>query len=199
MLAIKNCLVYVFNRCKTIPFGIQVTAFIAFLALFVSIDQAYQMRKHNRLSVKPYLTFGTIYAQGNDKGLILENDGFGPARIEKISLYIDARLQEGDAMEIANLLANTVNVPPGKKYDVYAFWFNEGTIIKPGEKRTILSITKDIESNDKEINDVILTMHEAFSRIGITIDYVSLYEEKFYIAIGKFPNSIHKKYSHSKR
>ena|SRR6266700_4957362 len=57
-------------------------AAVASLALFVSVDQANQSRKHNRLSVKLYLEFKTLYLPGQDHGLYISNLGLGPAFVE---------------------------------------------------------------------------------------------------------------------
>ena len=64
----------------------------AFLALFVSIYTVYSTRKHNKLSVRPYLTSNThYYLNKNEAGITIRNCGAGTAYIESFSILFDNR------------------------------------------------------------------------------------------------------------
>ena len=75
--------------------------FTAFLALMVSIYEGYEIRKHNRLSVRPHLQnaverTGRIYYS-----IGLKNGGLGPAIIEDFQILANGKEMEfwKDAMD----------------------------------------------------------------------------------------------------
>jgi hypothetical protein len=57
------------------------TTVIALAALVISFWTGYETRRHNRLSVKPILGIKGKTAPGPEYGLILSNDGAGPALV----------------------------------------------------------------------------------------------------------------------
>jgi hypothetical protein len=57
-------------------------SFIAVCALIVSVWTGYETRQHNRLSVKPILDIANNTAPGPVYGLILYNEGTGPALVK---------------------------------------------------------------------------------------------------------------------
>jgi hypothetical protein len=70
---------------------------IAFAALFLSVWQAYQYRKHNELSVKPFLQLISEMAAGEPaNGILINNAGFGPAIIKDFRIYVDGKLMQPD-------------------------------------------------------------------------------------------------------
>jgi len=76
------------------------TAVIALCAFVLTIWQGCVMRRHNRLSVRPYLTTWLhsdtakhIYA------IALLNNGLGPALIKSFRLEVDGRVMIGEGME----------------------------------------------------------------------------------------------------
>lgn len=65
--------------------------FIAVLALLVSIYEGYEIRKHNRLSLKPFLD-SSIYMEQNKLFKIqLKNEGLGTAIVEDFSIYANGK------------------------------------------------------------------------------------------------------------
>lgn len=105
--------------------------------------QALLMRKHNRLSVKPHLSTWTTDTQVGDDYVIyfyLENNGLGPAIIQKFEVFFDEakigdcydRLalnkrmsekveeQKGITKHIISLLGLKTAFPAGKKEVLFA-------------------------------------------------------------------------------
>lgn len=66
-----------------------VSLFVAACALSISIWQGYEVRKHNRLSVKPRLNFYIESATDVTNHISLINSGTGPAVIQDITIFID--------------------------------------------------------------------------------------------------------------
>lgn len=68
---------------------------ISLLALATAVVAQWQTIRHNKLSVRPHLAFlvEDNFAAAN-VGLFIENDGLGPGRIERLSVYFDGQLVE---------------------------------------------------------------------------------------------------------
>ncbi|NRB80237.1 MAG: hypothetical protein HRU38_16470 [Saccharospirillaceae bacterium] len=66
-----------------------VSAFIALLVFGLTVWQGMQTRKHNQLSVKPFLDFSWV--NNHEKGLKCEivNSGIGPAFLNQINFFVD--------------------------------------------------------------------------------------------------------------
>lgn len=68
---------------------------IALSALAVAIWQGHLMRKHNRLSLRPHLTFKQTMSEANPQfSLELLNNGLGPAIIKRFQVLIDGKREE---------------------------------------------------------------------------------------------------------
>src|SRR5580704_10007812 len=63
--------------------------FIAVLSLVVSVYEARATRRHNRISVRPFLELRVGLSQGDTAGLQLINAGLGPAAITRTMLTLD--------------------------------------------------------------------------------------------------------------
>lgn len=64
---------------------------VAAFALFATLWQSYVTRRHNRLSVAPYLRFDVYWTHTDIKeaGIYLANKGVGPAIIRSFSVSLD--------------------------------------------------------------------------------------------------------------
>ena len=62
---------------------------IAVLSLAVSVYEARATRRHNRISVRPFLELQVALQQGSKAGLRLINAGLGPAAITGTVLTLD--------------------------------------------------------------------------------------------------------------
>lgn len=71
------------------------SAAIALTALAVAIWQGILMRRHNRLSLRPHLTFRQMMSEANPQfSLELLNNGLGPAIIRRFQVLIDGKREE---------------------------------------------------------------------------------------------------------
>ena len=67
---------------------------ISFIALFFSIYNSYRGRRHDRLSVKPWLHLYKQLHSGGDTGFYVKNNGVGPAIITDFIIYLDNEMIE---------------------------------------------------------------------------------------------------------
>src|SRR5690242_12746123 len=85
---------------------------IAVLSLAVSVYEARATRRHNRISVRPFLELRYDLPQGGMAGLRLVNAGLGPAAITRTVLTLDGE-SLGDFSEASvNLLRSKLSARP---------------------------------------------------------------------------------------
>lgn len=150
-----------------------ISSFVAITALIVSVWQGVEMRKHNRLSVKPLLNFTRNYSdrfdlinndtiQTKQYQLIIANNGTGPAIIKSFELYYKNKIinaKKGDLVwsEYVNLIQDNINVKQASSYDT------EDVILHGASKSLIRC---DIIGNHLQNTKLI-------------IRYESIYQEEF--------------------
>jgi hypothetical protein len=147
--------------------------FIALVALFLSIWQAHQYRRHNQLSVRPFVQLIREMAAGEPvNGLLVTNAGFGPAIIKDFRIYVDGKVMPDDddncgwthAIRLLNL----------KRRPVENFCLAKGGSIRAGETYPLLSIKKEYLTRDD-----FRFLKKAIRRVHLCIQYASLYDEEF--------------------
>ncbi len=147
--------------------------FIAIAAVAVAIWQMWEMRKHNRLSVKPHLYFSTHSVLGEPAGLRVTNGGLGPAIIKSFSLGVDNKwiddTEKGGWIEAGKLLGAEKIAPI---LDVCLYTPDQ--IVKSGEGDYILHI-----SEDKRTPETDQDLNEFVKRLSVEIVYESAYNETF--------------------
>lgn len=147
---------------------------IALSALFVSLQQGFQQRKHDRLSVKPHLdTFE--HSDLTDKvatlTLTLSNNGLGPAIIKSHRVVkghpedddyeeVDLRKEMEDALEIISI--HTIN----ELKDNYAF--------TAGQSMDYFNLSFQCENNDS-----LELIIDFIYQFNIEIEFESLYGQSF--------------------
>ena len=144
---------------------------VALIALFVSVWQGIETRKHHRLSVTPKLSFEERTRRGGEIGLVVANGGIGPAMIEKFRVRVDdaempSRPYGGwkDA-----LLALGINEPW-----VSYYYFAPGDALRVGEIKSLLYVRlKDVSEERRKI------FLRALKRTSVVIEYKSVYGKKF--------------------
>lgn len=73
-------------------FTLVATALIALVALGLSIYEGWESRRHNRLSVRPFLTEAVRMSPAHERMcLVLKNNGLGPAVVKKWTLHVDGK------------------------------------------------------------------------------------------------------------
>lgn len=152
------------------------TSFIALTALVVSIWQGIEMRKHNRLSVKPLFTFTrnfnkTTIIQGTDTipanlfQLYLSNNGTGPGIISEFKVYYKDQIVDKYSLSLWNQIFEK---SPGLVQVNQGAWYDPGDVVSVGERKSIVRVSW-IDSDLKNIR--------------VYIKYHSIYEEEYDVSI----------------
>lgn len=142
---------------------------VAVFSLFVTIWESHQSRKHNRLSVKPFLGIGMDI---NEKvEFTLSNQGIGPAVIKEFSVYFNGNLISKNPR--VDIYKELLEGREGKYIFHIPF---EGACIKEGESKTLLSVFYD----DSNINNK--AIKELSNNFAFKVVYTSIYGEKHTIA-----------------
>lgn len=145
---------------------------IALSALGATFWQAHISRKHNKLSVKPYLTTWT--ATSSDGYIIVKiiNNGTGPAHIKSFKIYADNQKMVGENFEPHDKCLKLIF--PDYEFVWYGSYLGVDYIMPVTEEKDLIAVkfTGERVPPRSEID------HRA-KRVRIVIDYESIYEEKF--------------------
>jgi len=147
------------------------TVLIAVAALFLTIWQFRAMRIHNRLSVKPLLSYEIMYVR-TDRGfgIYICNNGVGPAIVRNFKIFVDNN-------EIIStrrkLLLEAVKVLKINYPYVQLYFFDDGTSMSAGEKLPLLTVDENIKKDQEKL------FQDALPRIDIEIKYESIYKQRF--------------------
>ena len=145
---------------KSERFQSSIAIFIATIALMISVWQDCEQRKHNRLSVRPLLSFETI-SYNNSQSIKLSNNGLGPALIQSFQIELDGKNYDAEAGNPWRPVVEARSLQ-GKYSSMY--YFANASIIKPEEVYSLLTWTPgDTVQLD----------------ITIRVTYQSLYEEEY--------------------
>ncbi|MGV3582153.1 MAG: hypothetical protein ACO1N8_07580 [Methylophilus sp.] len=148
------------------------TNVIALSALVATFWQAYITRKHNKLSVKPYLTTWTTTSSDGYIIVKIINNGTGPAHIKSFNIFADNQKMIGESLEPHIKCLNLIF--PEYQFIWYGSYFGIDYMMPATEQKDLIAIkfTGEKVPNRNEID------HRA-KRVKIVIDYESIYEEKF--------------------
>jgi hypothetical protein len=135
---------------------------IAVLSLAVSIYEARAARRHNRISVRPFLALGVSLPVGGTAGLRLSNSGLGPAAITRTILTLDGESLGEYSEDSVNDLRGKLSIRPA------AVTFRK-TILAADYDQFLLSVGPFGRTEHAEFAD--LLRH----RLGLEIHYESLY------------------------
>jgi hypothetical protein len=135
---------------------------IAVSSLAVSVYEARATRRHNRISVRPFLELRVGLPQGRRAGLQLVSAGLGPAVITSAVLSLDGESLGEFGETSVNLLRSKLSVRPS------AVTFRRTTLAADYDQ-FLLSIEPFDRSEHAEFAD--LLRH----RLGMEIHYDSLY------------------------
>lgn len=135
---------------------------IAVLSLAVSVNEARATRRHNRISVRPFLELRVGLPQGRTAGLQLHNAGLGPAVITRTVLTLDGELLGEFGEASVNVLRCKLSVRPA------AVTFRK-TILAADYDQFLLSVESFDRTEHAEFAD--LLRH----RLGMEVHYESLY------------------------
>ncbi len=145
---------------------------IAACVLSVTIWQGWQNRKHNRLSVKPFLNvLGCVSRSGNikDYTVTLVNHGVGPAIIKNFELLFEGKSVSNNHSESYKDFLNK-KIKPLKGLKGRSFEHrSEDSVIKVGEE---IILWKFKCERDEDIEDI--------EKIKIRIKYQSIYQDEIF-------------------
>jgi len=149
--------------------------FVSIIALTVSLWQAHESRRHNRLSVTPKLNIEVTKNQRDGIfELVLKNQGVGPAIIESIELFENDKAHKVNTLSSeywGKLLDETqVNSPYG--YEISYEHIQKGYYVRPEEAISLLTIQQLDPSSWQDIE-------VALQKVIFIIHYRSIYEEDF--------------------
>jgi hypothetical protein len=153
---------------------------IALCALFLTIWQAYLIRRHNRLAVTPFLITRTDANYDDDHYRIeLLNNGIGPARITSFGINVKGEEIRGEASE---KIENTLKILfIGYSYTSSTGFLKPGYMMAPNERCVLV----DIQFADATAP----TRQEVEAKAGsvqVIIDYESIYGGKFSLNTDEF-------------
>jgi hypothetical protein len=136
--------------------------------------QFWEQRHHDRLSVAPLLVlhFVDVNAQSSSALLsgIIRNDGFGPARLRNLRLFVDGkRASDGTSFEDWRNVFHAFGVerPP-----VAILSIDEGATIRAGDAIRVFGILRrDLMAQTEAI------IRQAGQRLNLSGCYCSVYDE----------------------
>lgn len=153
------------------------SAFVAALALFVSIHSAWETRQHSRLSVRPRLTTSTHRnVVSDDSGSTLQvsiklaNVGLGPTIVKAAEVLLDGVVVLASSSEDVRALLQRVF--PGAQLGPTIFFMklNKEHAIAAGSVLDIVEFTMNNAPSD---------VREQLERFAIVVRHESLYGEPF--------------------
>ncbi len=148
---------------------------ISFVALAMSILSFCDVRKHNRLSLKPHINFLVSFTEDKNQkdGIYLVSNGPGPAIIKEFKIFVDDIevdfAQVDSARRILNRLLNLTDVT----FNIGVLYPNN--VIQAGTKILIIGPEKNPYDLSLDQNQRIASN---FKRLKICVKYNSLYEKK---------------------
>ena len=159
-----------------------VAALIAFFALGVALWEGIANRNHNKLSVRPHLTFFQSMA-GTDGlvGLRLRNHGLGPAIISHMTISIDGGPKLEASVEVWLRVVGTQNLDLDSCTWLVTIIFDREEAIGRGEHYDVICIP-EAQRTPERINQLVAIL----KRIGITVEYKSIYNKKWCVS-WKYP------------
>ena len=138
---------------------------IALCALVVAIDQGEKSRKHNSLSIRPYIAVEFEYTVNGGAGWKLSNYGLGPAILKSFEVDIDGISHSNweSVIQALGVVGVGENIP-GVEFRV----IRPGLVLEASEKKKILFVEPG------EFSSVLFKNNE---RVKIRACYCSLYDE----------------------
>ena len=158
--------------------GENASELIALAALGLAIWQGFIARRHNKLSVRPHLSFTSCFLDEDPHFSIdLTNDGLGTAIITNYKVQIDGVTQPDTGKNFVIDACRKLDIPNRKSSA--GRYFSNGDSIAAGSTMNLIKIVLK--------NDSFLERHSSYKeldRIQLIIQYKSLYgvsyEAKFH-------------------
>ncbi len=146
-------------------------ALIAIAALYVAIEQARLTRKHNRLSVRPYLAMYRKEFKNHPIEYVLENRGLGPAIVKKFSVLVDDH--KVDAAN-TNVVLRALELLSLSGDGIGGHLLVETDSLGANQSITILQFAKS-----KDNPELYRALMDKMPRLKFRIEYQSMYGDDF--------------------
>lgn len=148
------------------------------------VYQAILARKHNRISVNPYISWTkTIIRKDNIARFTLYcyNRGLGPAIIDKYAFHFDGKRLGGnnstsDMRELAKNRKRIIEENIDAKISL-SWSFDKGEVFEQGSNRIMLQIVVNVTEDADVVSES--KYFDFLDRFEATIEYHTLYGEKF--------------------
>jgi hypothetical protein len=139
----------------------------AFAALILTLWQGFATRRHNRLSVVPYLSCQTHLGGSTGRfGVAFSNSGLGPARITKFDIFVGEKRMEGLDNGREAAIEDLGLKDFGHAYDLFV----RGIALPANSAFWVLSVPVSDEAWKQKPK-----IDEAFKRLFVQIEYESFY------------------------
>ena len=166
-------------RRDPVAFG---SAFLAACALTVSAWQGFEIRRHSRLSARPYIDISTILNQESNRyGLRIANEGLGPAIMKDLRLTVDGvdvaqdhRNGWKEALEKLDLERDPF---------VYRVLQQEN-LIPQGQENPLFGFASSRVGDEDLSEKLRVELQRKLRRLIVRICYCSIYEECFELIDG---------------
>lgn len=149
---------------------------IALIALLIAVHQGYASRKHNKLSVQPYLC-DHLDLNSQDKTIHFKiiNKGLGTAKISSFKYLWDKQVINSTTLE------QKIKIMVGEDVIFTIHSMGKGHALSKDEEVSIIFIKIPSQNheqcNAKEKYDAIQS--NLLKSLRLTINYKSIYEQKF--------------------
>ena len=142
---------------------------IAFSALGLAVWQGYIARRHNKLSVRPYLAFSSTFLDEEPHFTVdIKNNGLGTAIITDYKVILDGVTQEDTGKSYVIEACRKLQIPD--RFSSAGRYFKLGGSISAGESQNVIKIVLNEGSFlDREI------AYKELERIQFKIKYKCLY------------------------
>jgi hypothetical protein len=152
---------------------------IGLMTLIVFIYQTNIQREQQYLSVLPHLSIYHINVEKEGYALVIENNGIGPAFIERVQVYHNEKQYDLDLSQFFFEHTNITDTIKNIEYsNIYL-----GQVIPPERKHKLLKLKK--REDGKKLYDILIS-----NDLDFEVIYKSIYNESWRVSL---KNSVPKK------
>lgn len=146
---------------------------VALIAFGLSVCQFRLMEEHNKLSVKPILSFNLTY-----QGISLRNKGVGPAIIKRVSYGKDSRYWAA-GQSLGEIVDDLIKARIAAPVQIESRGFEGEEAIREGEAESLVIISDDhLEVSPAERVIIRRGIIEVLRKeLYLKVDYCSIYNE----------------------
>lgn len=147
---------------------------VATCALLTTFWQVRLSRKHNKLSVKPFLSVHKVLVTGKTPIIKIINNGIGPAFINNIYLKYNGELFTLSSNDSIEYFLNSLGYPTNKLYK--ALCFKSKLSLSANSEVELLSFTPSKCDERFELNKRII---RELMKVNVNVEYSCIYEGNY--------------------